>query len=211
MAELITKGELAKRAGVSPSAITKVCRGSVAPAMVGKKIDADHRSVIEYIARHAHIPPHNRGGHKMAQPSRGKYAKVDAPMVEKRVVPANITEYADRTLREIIAEFGTDAVFLDFLRATKEIEVIQERRIKNAKAVGDLVSRELVKRGIIDPVDSMLTRLFTDGSKTITRRATALHDSGKPQSEIEEFVRDQITSFVRPMKARIKRTLKGLK
>lgn len=124
-------------------------------------------------------------------------------------IPEDIRDFADMTLRELIQRFGTDVAFLDWLNATKRIEDINEKRLKNAATQGDLVSRQLVKTGIIDPIESAHLKLLTDGSKTIARRVTAMHSAGRDLADIENFVSDQISSFIRPMKAKIKRSLKN--
>tara|TARA_R110002153_G_C13332612_1_gene498625 strand:- start:42409 stop:43290 length:882 start_codon:yes stop_codon:yes gene_type:complete len=124
-------------------------------------------------------------------------------------VPVNIESFADMTLRELIQRFGTDSAFVDWLKATQIIEAINEKRLKNAQTQGNLVSRELVKIGVIEPLDAVHIKLLTDGSKTITRRVTAMHDSGRGLDEIEAFVKDQITSFIRPVKAKVARALKN--
>jgi len=210
---LITKAAFARLAGVSAAAITKGCKTILAPAMVGKRIDMNHKAAKTYLSGSESNPrqtvettepkekkPHVRG-HTAARESKKRGTDKD----EAFTVPENIQAFADMSLRDVIAEFGTDVRFLDWLRATKEIEMINERRIKNAKAAGELVHRDLVKAGVIDPVDAALMKLLTDGSKTITRRVTAMHESGKDLRDIEEFVKDQISSFIRPMKAKIKR------
>lgn len=122
-------------------------------------------------------------------------------------VPEDIEAFADMTLRELIRRFGTDVAFVDWLKATKEIEYINEKRLKNAQTQGDLVSRELVKIGIIEPIDAAHIKLLTDGAKTITRRVTAMHSAERDLDDIEKFVKDQITSFIRPVKAKVKRAL----
>ena len=122
-------------------------------------------------------------------------------------VPEDIEAFADMTLRELIQRFGTDTAFVDWLKATKEIEYINEKRLKNAQTQGELVSRELVKIGIIEPIDAAHIKLLTDGAKTITRRVTAMHSAERELDDIEKFVKDQITSFIRPLKAKVKRAL----
>jgi len=124
-------------------------------------------------------------------------------------VPEDIEAFADMTLRELIQRFGTDTAFVDWLKATKEIEYINEKRLKNAQTQGELVSRELVKVGIIEPIDAVHIKLLTDGAKTITRRVTAMHSAERDLDDIEKFVKDQITSFIRPVKAKVKRALKN--
>ena len=124
-------------------------------------------------------------------------------------IPEDISDFADMTLRELIERFGTDVAFLDWLKATKSIEDINEKRLKNAATQGELVSRQLVKTGVIDPIESAHLKLLTDGAKTIARRVTAMHSAGRELADIENFVSDQISSFIRPMKAKIKRSLKN--
>jgi len=125
-------------------------------------------------------------------------------------IPENITMFADMTLRELIQRFGTDTAFLDFLKAVKTIEDINDRRIKNAEARGELVSRKLVKVAIIDPINSAHTKLLTDGAKTIARRVVAMTGSGRTLEECEAFVVDQLSSFIRPVKSKVARVVQEL-
>ena len=124
-------------------------------------------------------------------------------------IPEDIQSLADMTLRELIEKFGTDIRFVDWLNATQKIEAINEKRLKNAATEGELVSRKLVRTGIVEPIDACHIRLLTDGAKTIARRATAMHAAEKSLEEIEKFVKDQLTSFIRPVKAKVARALKN--
>jgi hypothetical protein len=124
-------------------------------------------------------------------------------------VPEDIQAFADMTLRELIERFGTDTRFVDWLKATQAIEAINEKRLKNAQTRGELVNRQLVRVGIIEPLDSAHIKLLTDGAKTIARRSTAMHDAGRELEEIEKFVADQISSFIRPVKSKVARALKN--
>lgn len=123
-------------------------------------------------------------------------------------IPHDLSELMTWTLGEIIAKWGTATAFLDWLRATKMLEDIQEKQLKNAEKSGVLISRDIVKRGIIDPIDSAHIKLLTDGVKTVAKRAMAMTSAGRPQEDIEKFVGDQIGSFLRPLKAKISRALK---
>jgi hypothetical protein len=125
-------------------------------------------------------------------------------------VPEAIEAFADMSLRQIIKRFGTEQAFVDWLKAGKEIEAIEEKRLKNAEKKGQLVNRELVKRGIIEPIDSMHIKLLTDGAKTLSRRVTTMHDSGETVETIEKFIAEHITSFIRPVKSKVARALKNV-
>lgn len=280
-ANLITKSEFSRRAGVEPSTITRACKTVLKDAVVGKKLDASHPSAIAYLEE-KHTPKGEapatgidplyeaavtscgisgrytatsiQKAHKIgwerakailatmqvngvipenptpqdpvdstpippvidtASKPRGHVAKNQSKKEGKYeegsfTVPEYIGDLADMTLRELIMQFGTDVRFVDWLKATKEIEMINEKRLKNAESEGTLVSRRLVKVGIIDPLESAHIKLLTDGVKTIARRSVALHDSGRDLSEIEDFVADQISSFLRPVKAKVARALKNV-
>ena len=122
-------------------------------------------------------------------------------------IPEDIIEFLDMSIRDLIFRFGTDERFLDWLKAVKAIEDINEKRLKNARTKGELVSRELVKVGVIDPIEAAHIKMMTDGAKTIARRVTAMHGAGRPLEDVEKFVKEQITSFIRPLKSKIKRAL----
>lgn len=132
------------------------------------------------------------------------------PEDELLEIPEDIQAFADMTLRQLVEKFGTATRFLDWLNATKRIEDINEKRLKNAQTRGELVSRQLVKVGILDPVDTAHRKLLTDGAKTIARRVTAKNAAGDSLESVEEFVVDQLSSFIRPMKAQVSRIVKRI-
>lgn len=154
--------------------------------------------------------PHVRGvAAKNDKRKKAPPAAID-PEAMLLEIPEDITTFADMSLRELVTRFGTDIRFLDWLKSIKMIEDINEKRLKNAVAKGELVSRDLVKLGIIDPIESAHIKLLTDGAKTIARRATAMHSAERSLDDVEKFVKDQITSFIRPIKAKVARTLNQL-
>lgn len=220
---LTTKTRFAEMAGVSQAAITKACKNKLAPALHGKKINLSHPSAAEYLFQKGKItkapadvalkmpPPPKPRGHA-AKNKRRRAESLDAIETGRTLheIPADIQNFLHMTLKELIDRFGTEYAFLDWLKATKQIEDINEKRLKNAQTAGELVHRDLVKRGIIDPIDASHRQLLTDGVKTISKRCVALHDAGEPLDAIEAFVLDQVSSFIRPVKAKIKRLLKDL-
>ncbi len=210
--KLISKAEFSRIAGVSGAAVTKACNKFLKPAMVGKRIDAGHTLSLEYLKKKGRSLPDDKAkpayvrGAAAAKETKKREAAKDDQILE---FPADIQSFADMTLRELIDRFGTDARFVDWLSATQKIEAINEKRLKNAATEGELVSRELIRVGIIEPIDACHIKLLTDGAKTIARRATAMHSAEKPLEDIEKFVKDQITSFIRPVKAKVARALKN--
>lgn len=134
-----------------------------------------------------------------------KQSGVTAPAAED--LPDDIREFADYTLRQLVDQFGTDVAFLDWLKATKAIEDIHEKRLKNAEKAGELISRTLVSEGLIATIDGAFTRMLTDGAKTIAVRAHSLVTTGADATAVEDLVSKQLTTFIRPTKSKLARVL----
>lgn len=127
-----------------------------------------------------------------------------------REIPEHIRKYLKYTIEDVINEFGTETALNDFLLSIKRIKDIYKIDIANAKESGDLVHKDLIKVGIIDPINTAHTRLLTDGSKTIAKRLVAKHKAGSNIYDLETFVSDQISSYIKPMKQSIRRTLENV-
>lgn len=151
--------------------------------------------------------PHVRG----TAAAKQQRMDADGGEVGEPEIPPNIEIYADMTLREIYEKFGTLPRFKDWLGAMKDISAIQERQLKSEQVKGTLVSRDIVHRFIVDPIDSAHIKLLRDGSQTISVRAVAMCEAGADQSEIKKLVEDTISSFIRPMKAKVSRAMQNLK
>lgn len=142
-----------------------------------------------------------------------KEAKKQKPPLEKIEgsvdIPKDIQEFADFTLRELIDKFGTDSRFIDWLNALQKIEAINEKRLKNAQTEGKLISRRLVKIGIIDPINGAHLKMLKDGSKSIAAGVISKHEAGSELSEVEAYVSDIMRSLIKPVKNKITRALKN--
>lgn len=184
---------LAELGGVTPADSAQTSEQTVAP-------DVELRSEPDP------APKPNPSGHTARNESKKRDAPPPKPAVE---IPDNITEYADLTLRDIITRFGSDAMFVDFLKALKAIEDINEKRLKNAQTEGTLVSRELVQMGVIDVVDSAMRKLLTAGTKKIARMAHSMTKAGETIEKIEDEVKDQVGQYVKNIKIKSARTLAG--
>jgi hypothetical protein len=153
------------------------------------------------------VPTHRPSGAAGAKESRKKLSLYN---IDPADVPDNMQDFADMTIREVVAKFGTDYRMVDYLRALKEIETIDERRIKSAKMRGELVHRDLIIRGVLEPIDSAHRKMLTDGAKTIARRSVAMVGADKDADALEKFIAEQISSFIKPAKAKIKRALENV-
>lgn len=144
-------------------------------------------------------------GHQAAK-ANAKAAAWAAPPDEQDglvEVPTDIQMFADMTLRELVDRFGTDVRFSDWLSATQKIEMINEKRLKNAETEGRLVSRALVKSAILDQIDAVFVRMLTDTAKTVASRAQAMAKAGGDLVEIRAMVEDQLGAVIRPAKVKM--------
>jgi len=152
------------------------------------------------------VPPVTRKvrptGRKAARESRKSEAP---PGADSEPIPNNIMPYADMSIRDLVAKFGTDYRFVDWLNAVQKIEAIEEKRLRNAREKGELVSRDLVKVAVLENIDTLFKQLLTDGAKTIAQRAHTEVNAGHDVGEIEHMVNDLLASFIKPTKAKIKR------
>jgi hypothetical protein len=220
--KLVSRSEFARRAGVSAAAVTKACNSTLKAALDGKRIDAAHPSAIAYLENKAAVQtapapekktspakPHVRG-HAAARETKKSDALeqvVQKPSAVVHETPGDIREFEDYTLLDLIERFGTDTAFLDWLKATKAIEDIHEKRLKNAEKAGELISRDIVADGLVSTIDGAFTRMLTDGAKTIAVRAHSLVTTGADVGDIEALVSKQLTTFIRPTKSKLKRVL----
>ena len=143
---------------------------------------------------------------------RRKVDGLRAPPSDERPkisLDTNIRSVYKLTLGEIIDHFGTKQQFADWVKQAKELEEVYIKRLKSASIEGELVSRLLVRDGVFEPIDTSFRKLLTDGAKTIARRLHIMVESGGSVDASEKYVRDQMSSHIRAMKAKVKRTLKN--
>ena len=123
-------------------------------------------------------------------------------------IPDDIKAFLDWPLGELLKQFGSAYTFVEWLNATQKIEAINEKRLKNAKTEGELVSRELVKTGILDRIDGVFVRMLSDGAKTIASRAHSIAVSGGEVEDVRRLVEDQLGSFIEPAKVKMSQALR---
>ena len=143
----------------------------------------------------------------LAEANARRNADINDGMIHE--IPDDIEAFLDMTLRELVQRFGTDVAFIDWLKSTKMIEDINEKRLKNAQTKGELISRKLVKDHVIDTFNSAHLRLMKDVSKSIAAGVVSKAKGGATLPEIEACVSDVVGSFIKPIKNKISRVLKN--
>ncbi|MCK4734228.1 MAG: hypothetical protein KAT65_17370, partial [Methanophagales archaeon] len=122
---------------------------------------------------------------------------------------ANVSDFEKMTLSELCDIFGTDEKFKIWLNGRKTIVDIKAKELKLEQDKGNLVSRELIKTGVIEPFDTTFTKMLSDGARSIAVRVCAMNGAGRSVDDCEKFIADQLSSFIRPAKAKIKRALEN--
>jgi len=196
MRKLVSRSEFARMVGITPGGVTKACKKVLAPATVGKRIDANHPAAIAYIKNRTGDTTTVNGWN--ARNESKKEAALEALKNES---------YANMTLRVVVKKHGTDVAFSDWLRAVKLIEDISEKRLKNDQMVSELVNRRLVLECLIEPLDVTFGNLLTEGVKIITSHVATMSSAGSTVEDCEKFVAYQISSFIKLMKAESLRML----
>jgi hypothetical protein len=228
---LVGKAEFGKLAGVSKPAISKALRGELRAALVGDRIDANHAAARAYLGKRGKSlppaaaptsPPKRRPraaaaptdpaeSTESAQPEptgRRRRRGLPAPRVERVEQLAEIEEYAELTIRELVERWGTVRTYVDLLGALKTIEDIRKTQLHNEETEGSLISRDLVRTHLFGLVDAVFKRLLSDVPRTIAGRVLALAKSSGTLEEAEKVVREQISSQLAPMKATALRVLR---
>ncbi len=234
MGKYITRTEFAQIAGVSAQAISKACKNRrLHNCIRHKRINIDHPEAVAYLNRHtvdntigiveplqaASKPltkkPRKKTASKPLQDTRHQATKKTKKELSLETLidgdnEVDIETIGTMTLNEIITRFGSDVAFLDWLKATKEIETVIEKRLKNAQTKGTLISRRLVERGVIDIINSAHLRMLKDGAKSITAGVVSKTASGAELKEIENYVSDVLGSFIKPVKNKMVRCLQDV-
>lgn len=196
--------------------------GKLLPAKMGRgRIDLNHPAVANYIKYLDGLKEKYKAGHKKRGKSKAYYRKKKLeledrcrisgielpPKLEPREVkvvlktlPDDIRALVDWKLIDLIEHFGTSAYLREFVRAVKEIESVHEKRIKNAKDEGTVVSRDLIRRGVIEPFDLCFKRLLGDGARTIATRVAAMVNAGESIEACERFVSGKLSDFIKNAK-----------
>lgn len=228
---LVTKSQFSERADVSGAAISKACAvgGTLAAAVVGKRIDASHPAAITYLTKHGGEQFVPDPGSVQAPPA------IPAPVVDARVgathvrgpkaakeqrkqeagnnvpddLPSNIEAFLDMTLRTIVTKFGTDVRFTDWLKSTKTIEEIRGKRFQNAELMGDLIPRDYVQAHVFGLFEELNVRLLNDAPPTITSASLEAVKAGKNKEEVEAEVRDIISKQLQNAKAKLVKVVRN--
>lgn len=262
---LISRAELARRAGVSRAAVTGVVASWPESCFSGKKVNSKSPECVAYLTKRGEKPAQTEVKEPGIDPfwpqalaycsesgdwsvdGLRKYLKIGHPRAKRLIdtmrvgellpgqprhddtqpftadpltrrsaqtvdttdsvdaeIPHDLREFRDWTLEALLLKFGTHTSFSVWLKSIKELEAIEEKRLKNAQTRADLVSKELMDR-VIEVFDTQHMRLLKDGSKSVTAEAVSKHQAGSTLEEIEVYVSKRLGTFITAAKNRVAR------
>lgn len=122
--------------------------------------------------------------------------------------PEDITELG-LLLRPLVARFGTERGFRDWLLSLKDIETITGKQLENARTQGFLIPRDFVKTHVFGAIEGTNRRLLSDTPKTLCRELYALAKSGAPLEDAERMARKLLGKQLETVKSRVVRALRN--
>lgn len=227
--KLITKAEFARICQVKAPNLTPMYKKSLKEIIVDGRVDLNHPKAIKYLKRRG-INPTKVKREKTRGVGRGSIEKrkvnlknepPDKPKKKGKFkpkknsdledllndLPDDIRKYAHMPLIELIEIFGTDVRFSDWLQNVKRVEDIAEKQLKNETTRGELIPREFVRTRIFDLIETSNTRLLNDSPRTIVARINELIESSEPREMQETVVREIISTQIKAIKVKAKRSL----
>lgn len=208
-------------AGVSPAAITKACKGELAPACRADRVDAEHEAARAYLARKGKTDGAPTSPPKPARPApadptpskkpgKSPRSKLTAPGPKtRRKVTAETVDELERDLAPFVEKWGTVRDVRDQLLAIKDIQTIRGKRLQNDETEGRLVSWDLVTTSLLGLIDATFRRLLGDAAKTISREMYAMRKAELPVEDAERKAREILSSHLAALKANAARLLRG--
>jgi hypothetical protein len=204
----ITMANLARRAGVNRSSITKLARGRLrAAVLAGGRIDATHAEVRRW-ARERGVDPRS-----LLDPiSKANAAPVAAeePARARAKEPGldELTEVAgllDLTVREVTTRFGSAQGARDWIALRRHAAEVSRVEARTRREAGLLISRELVRQTVFGALEALSFRLLRDMVDNLSARlATA-----PTREQRALMIRTEVTSHLTRTKQDVIRGLRA--
>lgn len=204
---IVTQKEFAEMAGVSPPAISKLIRHGKIPVTERKRIDIDAPECVAYLKSKGAADREPAPAAKESQPEEPTTGRA-AMMAKRKKSPGGAPS------KKTGGKPGKPGVTKSDVMSRRDLEMqklaseVQYRELKNAQMEGRLVAREVMIAGVWNPLETFLVRILSDGAKTMSKAIVPIVKSGGSREEVEVAIRQELTSFILPLKESIQRALK---
>jgi hypothetical protein len=226
--KLVTRADFARLTGKSRPGVGKLCKGKLAPAMVGDLLDLNHTAAAEYLEAHRVDPATkpDRAPTKTRKKAKSKpLAKTKVKKQESEdgddPTPSGafprpdengfVAAFSDLTHKQIVDRYGTITLYTKILESHVKAENARKNWLDNEETEGKLIGRNFVWTHVFGYIDAAQKRILGDAPKTIAKRAMAMAKSDATLEEIERFVRDTLTAILRPARDNALRKLRPKK
>jgi phage terminase Nu1 subunit (DNA packaging protein) len=196
----VTKKEFADLAGVSKAAISQMVKAGRIPVTSDGRIDVDLPECRDYLGKKGVTLPSPSPPHPSVDEKPSGRAAMFARRSRKKLSEKPTENKTGKTVSEVMTR--RDMEFKKLAAQTQNLE------LKNAHAEGRLVSRDAMVRGVFNPLETFLVRLLTDGAKTLAAKVYPVGKSGGTIEEAEIEARLQLTTLVKPLRAKMRKSLK---
>lgn len=194
----ITKTDLSKLAGVSQAAVSKAVREGRVPHLPDGTIDADSTECIAYIT--AKTEQKQRKAKKSKVRPKRKAAIVPKAQPNRHPSPPTLDESDEEQISGAM-----DKLTLERRKLKAQTQQIE---LKNAQIEGRLASRGLMAIAVWAPLETFLVRILTDGARTMSSTLFNIVKSDGTREEVEVAIRDELSTFILPLKNDIIKALK---
>src|SRR6478735_5330552 len=193
---LISKADLAKKAGKSRATIGKLCLGRLKPAVVNGKVDAGHPAVVQYLSERGVDPT-------VPAPRKAQRRKTEGHADDG--TPEAMASLTQLTLAELERKFGGNEEFAVWLKELKLVEDIRAKRLENEETEGSLIRRDLVETHLLGLIEEQHQRLLHDLPKTLARTLHAHATAGIALEQSEREIRQTLGKTLDATKSKVTR------
>lgn len=226
MQRLISRAELSKRVRVNRSFVYKECNegGALYAAMVGQKVNLEHPAAYAFCHKYDYQEP-DQVEVALAATKEQKEKEKQKRIAQQRaeVAPRMDTlppdakdnddhdaeEWLNMPLREIIARFGTQAQFKEYVAAAKNLVHMRGQEEDQARKRKEYIHRVHAERLVV-MVDGMTKSLLSDAATNIATTVEAQVKAGAEKTEIERTLRETISRTIKGSKAQLERSLRSV-
>ncbi|MFW6312252.1 MAG: hypothetical protein ACOC2N_00005, partial [Spirochaetota bacterium] len=196
---LITKAELARRAGVTKAAITKVTRSGTVPLRPDGKIDDANPVVVAYITKHRETSKSGSRTGSVRKPPKGRPAR-KATQAKPRIHVAD--DDPNEAHDNPHGNYETNTL-LQIQKVRAEIDYKREQEAhykqRRLKDNGTLIPRQDVRQKIMVLAQDLRMRLL-DMPRRISANLVDRVKAGSTEHEIEQYLAGQIADAIRHAK-----------
>ncbi len=232
---LVGRLELARRlTGAGKSHVYNQCKpgGALHAAMIGDKVDLDHKNARLFCAEFGYVEPDMVA--ERAKASTAARAKVKSepnydrtppksdilPPSTYSYVPYDDSEddedamdakaYMDLPLREIVRRYGKQVQFKELVNAYKVLVSTQAAEEKMARDRKEFAHFSHLER-LAMHIDGLHKMLLTDVAKNIADTAKTLSAAGASDSEVRHAVTKVLEQVIKMTKAQSERIIRSAK